>query len=119
MWEWGRGVGEEDAACRATRIGSIAALKALGADGPTIRLAYLLQILALALAGSVLGAGLGALAPIALVELFGDVLPIPVQAGVCPGPLGLAVLFGLLSALAFALPAIGRARATPCPLYTS
>jgi putative ABC transport system permease protein len=109
----GLGVAQAVSTFLSTRTGSIAALKALGADGATIRLAYLLQILALALAGSVLGAGLGALAPIALVATFGDVLPIPVQAGLYPGPLGLAVLFGMLSALAFALPAIGRARATP------
>jgi len=109
----GLGVAQAVSTFLSTRTGSIAALKALGADGATIRLAYLLQILVLALAGCVLGAGLGALAPIALVQVFGDALPIPVQAGVYPGPLGLAVLFGMLSALAFALPAIGRARATP------
>ncbi|WP_417495019.1 ABC transporter permease [Maricaulis sp.] len=109
----GLGVAQAVSTFLSTRTGSIAALKALGADGATIRLAYLLQILALALAGSLLGAALGALAPMALVRAFGDALPIPVQAGIYPGPLGLAVLFGMLSALAFALPAVGRARATP------
>ncbi|WP_417497179.1 ABC transporter permease [Maricaulis sp.] len=109
----GLGVAQAVSTFLATRIGSIAALKALGADGATIRLAYLLQILALALAGSVLGAILGALAPMLLAQAFGDALPIPVQAGLYPVPLGLAILSGLLSALAFALPAIGRARATP------
>ena len=109
----GLGVAQAVSTFLSTRTGSIAALKALGADGATIRLAYLLQILALALAGSVLGALLGALAPVALVQSFGDALPIPVEAGIYPAPLALAVLFGMLSALAFALPAIGRARATP------
>ena len=109
----GLGVAQAVSTFLSTRTGSIAALKALGADGATIRLAYLLQILALALAGSLLGAALGALAPIALLQGLGDVLPIPVEAGIYPEPLGLAVLFGLLSALAFALPAVGRARATP------
>lgn len=109
----GLGVAQAVSTFLSTRTGSIAALKALGADGATIRLAYLLQILALALAGSVLGALLGALAPMALVGVFGETLPIPVSAGFYPAPLGMAILFGLLSALAFALPAIGRARATP------
>tara|TARA_R110002072_G_scaffold81857_6_gene187089 strand:- start:1322 stop:3853 length:2532 start_codon:yes stop_codon:yes gene_type:complete len=109
----GLGVAQAVSTFLSMRTGSIAALKALGADGATIRLAYLSQILVLALLGSVLGAGLGALAPIALVQVFGDAVPIPVQASIYPGPLGLAVLFGMLSALAFALPAIGRARATP------
>ncbi|WP_339746200.1 FtsX-like permease family protein [uncultured Maricaulis sp.] len=109
----GLGVAQAVSTFLSTRTGSIAALKALGADGATIRLAYLLQILVLALVGSLLGAALGALAPTALVAGFGEALPIPVQAGLYPEPLGLAVLFGMLSALAFALPAIGRARATP------
>lgn len=109
----GLGVAQAVSTFLSTRTGSIAALKSLGADGGTIRLAYLLQILALALLGSGLGALLGAGVPNLLALRYGDALPLPAEAGFYPEPLLTAILFGLLSALAFALPAIGRARATP------
>jgi putative ABC transport system permease protein len=109
----GLGVAQAVSTFLATRTGSIAALKALGADGATIRLAYVLQILVLALLGSAVGALLGALVPAVLAFVYGDALPLPAQAGIFPRPLLLAILFGVLSAMAFALPSIGRARATP------
>jgi putative ABC transport system permease protein len=109
----GLGVAQAVSTFLATRTGSIAALKALGADGGTIRLAYILQILVLALLGAVVGAILGALVPAVLAIIYGDALPLPARAGLYPEPLLLAMLFGVLSAMAFALPAIGRARATP------
>jgi putative ABC transport system permease protein len=109
----GLGVAQAVSTFLATRTGSIAALKAIGADGGTIRLAYILQILVLALLGSVVGAILGALVPAVLALVYGDALPLPAQAGIYPRPLLLAMLFGVLSAMAFALPSIGRARATP------
>lgn len=109
----GLGVAQAVSTFLATRTGSIAALKSLGADGGTIRLAYLLQILALALLGSGIGGLLGAGVPNLLALYYGDALPLPAEAGFYPEPVLTAVLFGVLSAMAFALPAIGRARATP------
>ena len=41
------------------------------------------------------------------------VLPLPPELGIYPGPLLLAAGFGLLSAIAFSVPPLGRARAIP------
>lgn len=109
----GLGVAQAVSTFLSTRTGSIAALKSLGADGGTIRLAYLIQIFVLAAIGSTLGALLGAGVPNALALVYGEALPLPARVGLYPAPFLSAILFGVLSALAFALPAIGRARATP------
>ena len=109
----GLGVHQAVTTFLSTRTGAIAALKSLGAEAATLRLAYGLQILALALIGALIGVVIGALAPLILASVFGDQLPLPAEAGIYPVPLLLAMLYGLLAALAFALPAIGRARATP------
>ncbi len=114
----GVGVAQATTAFLASRIPSIAALKALGADGGVIRRAYLIQIAALSGAGLLIGAALGALTPFIIEFLFGDRIPLPARLGVYPGQLLGAVLLGALTALVFALPALGRARATsPASLF--
>ncbi len=92
---------------------SIAVLKALGAEGALIRDTYLLQIGLLALLGVVIGLAVGALAPFGLGGLVKDSLPIPALFAVYPAPLVKAGAFGLLSAAAFSLAPLARARATP------
>ncbi|HEY4029570.1 MAG TPA: FtsX-like permease family protein [Caulobacteraceae bacterium] len=92
---------------------SIAALKALGADGPLIRNLYLIQIAALALLGIAIGLGLGAACPFLLAFIAGNKLPVPALFAVYPGPLLKAALFGGLSAGAFCLLPLARARLTP------
>jgi len=92
---------------------SIAALKALGADGPLIRNLYLIQIAALALLGIAIGLVLGAACPFLLAGIAGNKLPVPALFAVYPGPLLKAALFGALSAGAFCLLPLGRARLTP------
>ena len=92
---------------------SIAALKALGADGPLIRNIYLIQIAGLALLGIAIGLGLGAACPFLLAWIAGNKLPVPALFAVYPGPLLKAALFGSLSAGAFCLLPLARARLTP------
>jgi putative ABC transport system permease protein len=92
---------------------SIAVLKALGADGVLVRNLYLIQIAVLAALGVVIGLAVGAAAPVLLGVLVKDQLPIPALFAVYPAPLFKAAAFGLLSAAAFALAPLGRARATP------
>jgi putative ABC transport system permease protein len=58
-----------------------------------------------------LGAAVGAAAPLAVLPLLHGKLPVPAHVGLYPGALGLAVAFGLLVALAFALPPLRRAAA--------
>jgi len=91
----------------------IATLKALGAEGALVRDIYLIQIGLLAALGVGIGLAVGAAAPLALGELVKNDLPIPALFAVYPGPLLKAAAFGLLSAAAFSLAPLGRARSTP------
>jgi putative ABC transport system permease protein len=96
-----------------TRRGSIAILKAMGASGGDVRLAYGLQILVLACLGALLGIIIGGLAPFLTSWAYGSALPIPIQLSLFPKPLASAAGIGLLCAFAFAAPPLGAARATP------
>ena len=96
-----------------TRKPSIAVLKALGAEGPLVRDVYLIQIGLLALFGVIIGLAVGAAVPLVLGVIAKDQLPIPALFAVYPAPLLKAGLFGLLSAAAFSLEPLARARATP------
>lgn len=92
---------------------SIATLKALGAEGGFVRDLYLFQIGVLALLGVAVGLAVGAAAPFVLGGLVPDDVPIPALFAVYPEPLIRAAAFGLLSAAAFSLFPLARARATP------
>lgn len=91
----------------------IATLKALGAEGQLVRDVYLIQIGLLAVLGVAIGLAIGAAAPLAMGEIIKNSLPIPALFAVYPGPLLKAAAFGLLSAAAFSLAPLGRARSTP------
>ena len=92
---------------------AIATLKALGAEGALIRDTYLVQIAVLAALGVGIGLVLGAVAPLVLGALVRSQLPVPALFAVYPWPLARAAAFGLLSAAAFSLAPLARARATP------
>ncbi len=97
---------------------SIAVLKALGADGGLVRNVYLAQIGLLAGLGVSLGLAVGAAAPLILGLLIQKDLPIPALFAIYPIPLAKAAAFGLLSAAAFSLLPLARARATsPATLF--
>ncbi len=92
---------------------AIATLKALGAEGALVRDVYLIQIGFLAALGVALGLAVGAAAPLVLGAMVKNQLPIPALFAVYPWPLAKAAAFGLLSAAAFSLAPLGRARSTP------
>jgi putative ABC transport system permease protein len=92
---------------------SIATLKALGGEGAFVRNVYLIQIGGLALLGVAIGLAIGAAAPLIIGWLVRDQLPVPALFAVYPQPLLRAGLFGLLSAAAFSLAPLARARTTP------
>jgi putative ABC transport system permease protein len=96
-----------------TRRASIAILKAMGASGGDVRLAYGLQILVLACLGALLGVAIGGAAPFLTSWAYGSTLPIPINLALFPKPLFAAASIGLLCAFAFAAPPLGAARATP------
>jgi putative ABC transport system permease protein len=109
----GLGVSGAVGAYLEARTTSIAILKALGADGALARNTYLIQIALLAALGIAIGLGVGAAAPLILGALVKNELPVPALFAIYPEPLGRAALFGVLSAAAFSLAPLGRARTTP------
>ncbi|HEX2135508.1 MAG TPA: FtsX-like permease family protein [Microvirga sp.] len=88
---------------------SIATLKALGAPGGQVVALYLTQVLIIAGIGIALGLAVGAALPFAVAGVFGHLLPIPLAPTLAAGELGIALLYGFLTALAFALGPLGRA----------
>ncbi|WP_315781276.1 MULTISPECIES: ABC transporter permease [unclassified Bradyrhizobium] len=91
----------------------IAAFKALGATSRDVFGIYLVQVMVLAMIGSIIGLCAGAALPFAIVGLFGKILPLPVIPAVHPDELALSFLYGLLTALAFGLWPLGRVRDVP------
>ncbi len=96
-----------------SKRGVIATFKSLGASGGFVFIVYLVQILMIAGLGIVAGLALAALMPFAASAALGSVIPVPAAGGFYPDALLLAVLFGLLTTLAFALLPLGRARDVP------
>ncbi len=88
----------------------IATMKALGLTGGGVFTVYCGEIVMVALFAALLGAALGATLPFAIVWTFGGIIPLPVVPALHPGVLALAIAYGLLTALAFALWPLGRAR---------
>ncbi|MFC0240626.1 ABC transporter permease [Rhodopseudomonas telluris] len=91
----------------------IASFKALGATGRDVFAIYLTQVLVLAAIGSLIGLALGAALPFAIVGLFGKLLPLPVVPSLHWGELGLSLIYGLLTALAFGLWPLAQVRDVP------
>jgi len=78
------------------------------------------QLGILAFIGALIGVALGAAAPYLLIALSANGIPLPQTLGIYPAPLFKALALGMLAATIFALPAIGRARATrPAALFRS
>src|SRR5258706_11368738 len=106
----GVGAGQAVEAFLQRRRATIATLKAMGAEGSDIFLIYLLQIMAVAAVGLILGLALGAALPFAVEHFFGEEIPAPAHYAVYAGPLVLAAAFGTLAALGFAILPLARAR---------
>jgi len=105
----GVGVANAVAGHLARKRDAIATLKALGASGGGIFAVYCGEIVVVALFATLLGAALGAVLPFAIVSAFGAIVPLPVTPALHPHVLALAIAYGLLTALAFALWPLGRA----------
>jgi putative ABC transport system permease protein len=92
---------------------SIATFKSLGAPGGQVVLLYLTQVMLIALLGIGIGLAFGAVLPFVINGLFGHLLPIPIQPTLAWSELGIALLYGILTALIFALAPLGRAHDVP------
>lgn len=91
---------------------AIATLKCLGATNGVVFQIYLCQILILAGVGIALGLIVGAAMPFVARAALADLVPVS-AIRIYPVELGLAVLYGLLVTLGFALGPLGRARELP------
>ena len=109
----GIGVANGVRAWLAARARGIATLRCLGASQATVFAIALIQVMALAGLGVLIGVVVGASLPVLATLLLSDVLPVPPVLGFFPRPLGLAALFGLLTAATFALWPLGRAMRIP------
>jgi len=87
----------------------IATLKSLGATGGGVFAIYLTQTMLLAAIGALPGLAIGAALPFLISWGFGALIPLPIAPALHPGDLALAGVYGLLTALAFALWPLGRA----------
>ncbi|WBL33704.1 FtsX-like permease family protein [Sinirhodobacter sp. HNIBRBA609] len=87
---------------------TIATLRALGAEGGTIRAAFLIQLAALGLVGILAGLGLGAGVVLAAAGVIERLMPIPVEVRLSAPPMLEAALYGALVAAIFALWPLSR-----------
>lgn len=114
----GIGVGNGVTSWAEGKRGGIATLKALGADSGTIFRLYLVQVVAVAVAGIAAGLAIGAAVPWIVGRVAGDALPVAPGAGPYPAALLLAAGYGLLVALLFSLaPLAGARRVTAAALF--
>jgi putative ABC transport system permease protein len=95
------------------RIATIATLKCIGATGGLVLATYLVQVMAMAALGIALGLAIGAAVPLVAAPFVTGALGVGVAGGVYPAALGLAAIYGVLVAFAFALWPIARARDVP------
>ncbi|WP_305987895.1 ABC transporter permease [Roseibium sp. MMSF_3544] len=109
----GVGVANAIRAYLETKREVIASFKCLGATGDFVFRIYLVQMLVIALIGIAIGLAVGALIPFVAGAALSNVLPVQLAAGIYPTELGLGLIYGLLTALAFALWPLGRAHDVP------
>jgi putative ABC transport system permease protein len=109
----GVGVGNAVQAYLAGRTETIATLKCLGAEGAMIFRIYLIEIGLLAVLGIAGGLVLGAALPMIALGVLEGQLPVAADISVYPAPLVRAAAFGALTAFAFALWPLARAREVP------
>jgi putative ABC transport system permease protein len=91
----------------------IATFKSLGATGDGVFAVYLFQVLIVAALGAAIGLAFGAALPFGVAATFGSIIPLPIAPTLHAAELLLALVYGLLTALAFALWPLGRARDVP------
>jgi len=91
------------------KLATIALLKSIGMRDGRIARVYLLQILMLASGASLVGILAGGLLAMGAAVVSAERFPIALSPGALLWPLVTAWLFGVITALGFALPALGRA----------
>jgi putative ABC transport system permease protein len=91
----------------------IATLKCLGAPASVVVMVYLFQIVMIASMGIALGLIIGIVSPWIASSYLAQFLPIQADMTIYPRALLLALVFGILTTLAFAVMPLGHAREVP------
>ncbi len=100
------------------KLATLATLRAIGLRDGRLAAMVLLQIVLLAVLASLAGVLLGSLLALAGAQLASQSLPVVVLLQGLWQPALVALLFGVLTAVAFSLPALGRALSvTPAALF--
>lgn len=86
----------------------IATFKSVGASGGFVFRIYLFQIMVLAIVGIAIGLVAGAAIPFLASGFLRNILPVETAVGIYPQELALAVLYGVLTTLVFALWPLGK-----------
>jgi len=87
---------------------SFAIMKSVGAPGGLAVVVYFTTVLAIALVGIALGSVVGMALPFAISGLFGEIIPVPLAPTIAWGELALAMCYGFLIAIVFAVAPLGR-----------
>lgn len=106
----GVGVGSAVKAYLDRRRDDIATLKCIGASGRFIFFMFLMEVMTLAVIGIAIGLLLGTLLPLVAQLLLSGLLPFEAQFDLYWRPIVSAAAFGLLTALAFAIWPLARAK---------
>lgn len=96
------------------KLETVAVLRCLGATAPTVFGVYLVQSLAVGLAGSVVGAALGVGLQLAIPQVLQGTLPVEVAVTMSPAAILLGIAVGLWTSIVFALrPLLSVRRVSP------
>ena len=109
----GIGVGNGVRAYVDGKTATIAVMKSIGASGGLVFAIYMLQVLALAVGGILIGLVFGAGLPAVAAWALSGVLPVAPRVDLYAAPLVLAAVFGLLIAVTFTIWPLARARSVP------
>lgn len=109
----GLGVANSVSAYLQSKLGTLATLQSLGARAPQVASVYTGQIALLATLASAAGATIGSTLAWLAAQSLKDRLPIDPGLQALILPTVLAIALGVCTALAFALPTLGRTLATP------
>ncbi len=92
---------------------SIATMKSLGATGTYVFGLMLIEVMAIAALGIVIGLAVGIAMPFVVAWAFDAVLPFPLVPSVYPAQVAAGFLYGAWTALAFSMSPLGRAHDIP------
>ncbi len=106
----GIGVGNGVASYLENKRKSIATLKVLGADSRVIFRIYFMQILLVGGLAVLAGLFMGSILPLLITFFAGDILPVSPGFNLYPLPLLISAAYGMLIAIAFALPPLSKAK---------